>query len=225
MKATHACRVDDCGKPSKGFVCSMHRMRMSTTGTYDVPTRPTLEERFWSKVAPAGALDCWLWTGAHVPQGYGTFYVGGEERTRAAHRVAYELLRGEIPDGLHLDHLCRTPACVNPWHLEPVTPAENTRRQYIANDTGFCPQGHAFDEANTYRGEVHSGRLCRTCHRERERTRRGWTDPGRDKMAATHCQRGHAWTEENTYRRPDNGKRQCKACIRYRQELKAALRS
>jgi hypothetical protein len=49
-----------------------------------------------------------------------------------AHRLVYRALRGPIPDGLTLDHLCRVPACVNPWHLEPVTAAENSRRDRIA---------------------------------------------------------------------------------------------
>lgn len=58
--------------------------------------------------------------------GYGQLRVDG--KPQYVHRLVYEALRGEIPKGLHLDHLCRTPACVNPWHLEPVTQQENVRR-------------------------------------------------------------------------------------------------
>lgn len=76
---------------------------------------------------PAG---CWLWTGTIAPNGYGYFAIKG--RSQQAHRVAYELLVGPIPDGLDLDHLCRVRACVNPDHLEPVTRSENNRRGFEA---------------------------------------------------------------------------------------------
>lgn len=84
-----------------------------------------LEERFWSKVNKTDG--CWLWT-ANVGIGgrYGSFSVKGKDKP--AHRVAYELVRGPIPDGLELDHLCSNTICVNPDHLEPVTHVENMRR-------------------------------------------------------------------------------------------------
>lgn len=88
--------------------------------------RTTTEDRFWSKVAPAEADECWLWNGYRKPDGYGSFVL--DSRPQQAHRVAWTLLRGDIPDGLHIDHLCLTPACVNPWHMELVTNAENARR-------------------------------------------------------------------------------------------------
>lgn len=88
--------------------------------------RKTLEERFWSKVAVAGPDDCWLWTGARVPQGYGQLVVAG--RPRGAHRVSYEINKGPIPAGLTVDHLCSNPPCVNPDHLEAVYLQENIQR-------------------------------------------------------------------------------------------------
>lgn len=85
---------------------------------------PHLQQRFWSRVTetPGG---CWLWTGALCDSGYGRFRAGTLVRT---HRYAYELMVADIPDGLDLDHLCRRRACVNPYHLDPVTRGVNVRR-------------------------------------------------------------------------------------------------
>lgn len=84
----------------------------------------TFSDRFWSKVDKSGT--CWLWTASIRATGYGQFRVG--KRTRDAHRVAWELTNGSVPDGLQLDHLCRNRACVRPDHLEPVTQRENILR-------------------------------------------------------------------------------------------------
>jgi hypothetical protein len=87
-------------------------------------------ERFWLKVDRQDQGECWRWTGA-VAGGYGRFWIGpGRARGRPvqAHRFAYELLVGPIPDGLTIDHLCLNKLCVNPAHMEPVTGAENSRR-------------------------------------------------------------------------------------------------
>ncbi len=74
---------------------------------------------------------CWVWQGAKSSQGYGSVREranGGTGQTLKAHRVFYEEHVGPIPVGLHIDHLCRNHACVNPAHLEPVTNADNARR-------------------------------------------------------------------------------------------------
>jgi hypothetical protein len=91
-------------------------------------------------------------------------------RVRQAHRFAWELLRGAIPDGLTLDHLCRNRRCVNPDHLEPVTAVENTMRGQAPHAINarktHCLRGHAFDEENTY-VRSDGARICRACVRAR----------------------------------------------------------
>lgn len=83
---------------------------------------------------------CWIWQGVTNQQGYGIRRIPGwrppgAQEKEAAHRYAYRLYRGKIPEGLVIDHLCRVRSCVNPWHLEPVTPATNTRRGRAAKLT------------------------------------------------------------------------------------------
>lgn len=121
-----------------------------------------IEMRFWDKVDKTDPQGCWIWTGATIPTGYGQ--VRGAGMNHRAHRVAYELVIGPIPDGLELDHLCSNRGCVNPDHLEPVRHAENIRRgRGGANSAArtHCPQSHPYDEANTY---LYQGRrFCRAC--------------------------------------------------------------
>jgi predicted RNA-binding Zn-ribbon protein involved in translation (DUF1610 family) len=122
----------------------------------------TAEERFWPKVEKTSG--CWLWTGNTYWDGYGQFWLN--PRQVRAHRFAYELANGAIPDGLVLDHLCRNRLCVRADHLEPVTNRENVQRGRDLVTT--CPSGHQLDEANT-RITPEGHRVCRTCHRDRNR--------------------------------------------------------
>ena len=130
------------------------------------------ESKFWEKVGDrADPGSCWLWEAALTSSGYGKCKPSKGLRVHswAAHRVAYMLLIGPIPnDRPHLDHLCRVRNCVNPGHLEPVTLVENLRRGWA--QITQCPQGHPYDEINTFRKG--NSRACRTCHRDRERIRR-----------------------------------------------------
>ena len=136
--------------------------------------RRPIADRFWAKVDRGSPTDCWLWTAGTLRGGYGAFSPESG-RQASAHRVAYELTHGSIPDGLVLDHLCRTPACVNPAHLEPVTHRENTLRGTAPTAVNarktHCANGHEFTPDNTYVTR-NGGRNCRACHRDYERQAR-----------------------------------------------------
>lgn len=137
----------------------------------------TLEERFWRLVDRDGPVSevrpdlgaCWLWLGSKTkPNGHGKFWLSDTRTYTTAHRVAYELLVSEIPTGLQLDHLCRVRHCVNPAHVEPVTPRINTLRgeSFAASNAQktHCPHGHPYDAKNT---RIHGGRrYCRACWTE-----------------------------------------------------------
>lgn len=121
------------------------------------------------------ATGCVEWVGSTNGNGYGKVKVGsrvdGTRRDLYVHRAAYELLVGPIPDGLHLDHLCRCRRCWNPFHLEPVTQRENLLRGDTipaANHAKTtCIRGHAFDWI-----DPQGSRRCLTCKREASRQRR-----------------------------------------------------
>lgn len=109
---------------------------------------------------------CWVWVGALNNGGYGRFRV--DNREVLAHRWSYEHFVGEIPDGLHIDHLCRTTACVNPEHLEPVTHRENVLRG-IAGErmrTGVCGRGHDLTDPEVGYTTAKGALGCRACNRE-----------------------------------------------------------
>lgn len=127
------------------------------------------EKRFLAKVLVGD--ECWSWVGARTSNGYGNFWDG--QHYVGAHRYAYQLFVGLIPDGLGLDHLCRVRECVRPSHLEPVTQKENVRRGAHVALITHCPSGHAYDLVNTYIGSK-GERQCRVCSRQssRERWRR-----------------------------------------------------
>lgn len=112
---------------------------------------------------PSGVDGCWLWTGSLNASGYSS---------HLAHRTFYELLIAEIPQGMQLDHLCRVRNCVNPHHMEVVTPQENKRRSRVVGPfqpVSYCRNGHALIGNN--RRVWSDGRggkrvYCYLCHDE-----------------------------------------------------------
>jgi hypothetical protein len=169
--SNRTCQAEGCPGEVKGHGwCSMHYQRWRRTGGTESIERPSVADRFWAKVDRGNAEGCWDWTGAFSSNGYGHYFVGrehGQSKSVRAHRFAYELSVGDIPEDLVIDHLCRNRGCVNPAHLEPVTTREN-----IVRGEGFAAEqarrthcvrgGHPLSGPNLYvnpRGE----RECRTC--------------------------------------------------------------
>lgn len=127
----------------------------------ELPERLRIKVRIEACPVSGLAGDCWVCDGA-TRDGYARF------RKRTAHRISYQTLVGPIPEGFHLDHLCKVRRCINPSHLEPVTPAENLRRSPTVSTLAAlrtcCPKGHPYDAKNCY-----GARICRTCTRTTQR--------------------------------------------------------
>jgi hypothetical protein len=136
------------------------------------------------------AKGCWLFR-TQAKNGYSTFGINKKTPVKA-HRFSYKMHKGEIPEGLHIDHLCSVKNCCNPDHLEAVTPKENTRRAWERGEAKAHPKEVC----------LRAGRI-------------GNAAAVAKKLAMTHCKKGHPYSEENTYR-PKKGGRDCRACSKLR---------
>jgi HNH endonuclease len=135
-----------------------------------------LTERFWAKVAKGDG--CWEWQAGKDKNGYGQFTVYPPRRTLRAHRVAYEMEVGPIPDGLMVLHRCDNPSCVRPDHLFTGDAKANSedmlskgRYRNPNAEKQSCKRGHPFTQENTYTNRP--GRQCRACtlmHAQKPRT-------------------------------------------------------
>jgi hypothetical protein len=135
---------------------------------------PEQQDKFWSHVVvPYQPSCCWEWAASCDTNGRPQWgcVVDGKRHNFRAHRVAYTLLMGPIPDGMTLDHLCRNIVCLNPDHEEPVPDVVNILRSYgitaMNHRKTHCANGHAFSPENTlvrYSNGV-GFRQCMTCRR------------------------------------------------------------
>lgn len=128
--------------------------------------RPAVD-RILARAIPEG--ECWRSTIGVQGNGYSAVGVGST-RKAMAHREVYEFFRAEIPPGLEIDHLCGMRACVNPWHMEPVTHAENLRRasDRLWANRSLCGRGHELASGDVLINKA-GYRHCRHCYIENNR--------------------------------------------------------
>lgn len=169
------CSVEGCDRPfdARGF-CHLHYNRWRRHGD-PLFINPkcqhlSLADRFHSRLIKTDG--CWTVRVKTLSEGYARLWKDG--KSYHAHRVAYELYKGPIPEGLTIDHLCRNRACVNPDHLEAVSIRENVLRgnspSAVVYRTNLCSRGHEMTPENTLR-QANGKRRCRTCTIEYERKR------------------------------------------------------
>lgn len=178
--------------------------------------------RFWDKTTTDHDLwhegtQCIIWTASAANRrGYGRFNDG--QVFWVAHRFAYALEHGAVPDGMEVDHLCRRPKCVNHLHLEAVTPCENRRRAERQRVYHLqCPAGHLWTRQNQQKNVNAKGvsRRCAQCNREKAAAAyRDRTIPSRTLADLTpKCRNGHTRTAKNT-RFDTRGIAVCRSCQR-----------
>lgn len=135
-------------------------------------TDQELRRRILNSVEPCPSSWCWIWMQALDISGYGVAWDG--QKNHKAHRLAYEVFRGSIPENMQLDHVCQLRSCANPWHMEPVTPAVNTMRSNgpaaINARKTHCKRGHEFTKSNTHIDRK-GKRVCRSCYKIKRQNR------------------------------------------------------
>lgn len=178
------CGVDGCEKTAHALgLCPMHYQRRRS-GANNLPTKrvrhPQTVERILGSIDRAGSGGCWIWQGSINAEGYGTTTAPTRRGTTHAHLAVWWVFNGSVQDGLQLDHLCHTAdssclggnscrhrRCVNPEHLEPVTPRENTLRARAPSARfsrrTHCDNGHPLEGQNLAI-RTDGARKCRTCH-------------------------------------------------------------
>ena len=226
--AQRTCSVDGCEtKALAQGLCNAHYQRAVKRGEVVTSRKVTASETLQG-LRHLGPEVCWEWPGRRNVNGYGMVWrrIDGTRRKTGAHRFAYEVLVGPIPDGLVLDHLCRVRSCVNPGHLEPVTNAENVRRPRDESGRPLCPQGHVVVGANAAPLSAAPHLFaCRQCKRDQQRQKKmaeamaAGRQPGRIGRAPTApCGTGSAYARHKA-----RGEEPCAACVAghraYRREL------
>lgn len=170
------CAVEDCSKPvhARGWCNTHYRQGKSRQERllHPRPPKPACAERFWAQVVQQPGDGCWQWTGRpNGKGGYGHFAIKGDDgkwRKVYAHVWAWTQENGPVPDGLELDHLCRTKLCVRISHLEPVTHAENVRRARLTR----CRSGrHEITDETADWDSRGYRRGCKACRRENDARR------------------------------------------------------
>lgn len=145
--------------------------------------------RYVEQPAPTGSSvkgPCWIWQGTlHPNYGYGQVCLQNPKRIRRAHRAAWELLRGPVPEGKDLHHHCEVKLCINPDHLEPLTQLEHGKYNHNSKKT-HCAKGHEYTPENTIIRKTPSGtgRECRICHNETQQRIKPWVTYRERKRAA-----------------------------------------
>lgn len=167
---TRRCSFEGCDRPfaCKGF-CNAHAAQMRRTGrVWPLFQETSIVERILAR--STHDHECLLWQGERMKNGYGA--ISWRNTKWLVHRAIWTAQRGDIPEDLTVDHLCRRRNCVNVEHLEVVTRVENSRRggglevawaKRRAKDR--CKQGHPLSGDNL-RIDKNGGRLCRECGRQ-----------------------------------------------------------
>lgn len=157
---------------------------------YNKPLSHADAERFWSKVAKTDT--CWIWSKVKL-NGYGYISLQGKEY--CAHRVSYEMSKGEIPRGVEIDHTCHNRACINPDHLRTATkkqnaenlPTLNPRNKSGARGVSFCKMTRKWVARVGHKGKPHIA---------------GYFENVKDAEAAAIALRNRLFTHNNLDRGP-----------------------